>query len=151
MDNIKSQYRVKNYGEVYTPPHIVNMMLDLVDGEAEKIESKFFEPACGNGNILVEILKRKLQTVKDVSADKYEFERNMIFAIGSIYAVDLLEDNVIEARERMLKTATDFYKTVYGTEPETAYYITLGFVLCKNIQQGNTLTDDIQFMDWQKL
>ncbi len=62
-DLINSRDRVEEYGEVFTPPHLVNAMLDLVKPESERIDARFLEPACGNGNFLVEILRRKLATV----------------------------------------------------------------------------------------
>lgn len=61
---IKSKQRVADYGEVLTPRHIVNAMLDLVKQETERIDSRFLEPACGTGNFLVEVLQRKLQVVQ---------------------------------------------------------------------------------------
>ena len=63
MTQIKSKQRVANHGEVFTPPELVEEMLDLVKGETERIDSKFLEPACGSGNFLVRILQRKLDVV----------------------------------------------------------------------------------------
>jgi type I restriction-modification system DNA methylase subunit len=54
---VKTKRRVSNYGEVYTAPREVNAMLDLVKQETERIESRFLEPACGNGNFLIEVLE----------------------------------------------------------------------------------------------
>jgi hypothetical protein len=39
-------------------------MLDLVKTETERIDSRFLEPACGNGNFRAEIMRRKLAAVK---------------------------------------------------------------------------------------
>ena len=61
---IKSKKRVRNNGEVFTNEREVNAMLDLVKQETERIDSRFLEPACGNGNFLIEILRRKLEVVK---------------------------------------------------------------------------------------
>ena len=61
---IKSKTRVRDKGEVFTNPREVNAMLDLVKQETERIDSRFLEPACGNGNFLIEILIRKLEVVK---------------------------------------------------------------------------------------
>lgn len=61
---IKSRERVSRYAEVYTAEREVNAMLNLVGHESEKIDSTFLEPACGNGNFLIEILRRKLKTVQ---------------------------------------------------------------------------------------
>ena len=60
----KSKQRVADHGEVFTSEREVNAMLDLVKHETERIDSRFLEPACGNGNFLAEILRRKLNVVK---------------------------------------------------------------------------------------
>ena len=106
---IKSKKRVADHGEVFTAEREVNAMLDLVKNETERIDSRFLEPACGDGNFLVEILRRKLEIVEKehkptgkISGQRYEdYERNAIKAIMSIYGVDLLQDNVIACRERL--------------------------------------------------
>ena len=59
-DQVKSRKRVTDHGEVFTAQREVNAMLDLVKQETGRIDSRFLEPACGTGNFLVEILKRKL-------------------------------------------------------------------------------------------
>ena len=64
MSLVKSKQRVADHGEVFTPPGMVEAMLDLVKAEAERIDSRFLEPACGSGNFLVPVLQRKLATVE---------------------------------------------------------------------------------------
>ena len=61
---VKSKQRVADHGEVFTAEREVNAMLDLVKQETERIDSRFLEPACGDGNFLSEILRRKLAVVK---------------------------------------------------------------------------------------
>jgi len=61
---IKSRKRVSERGEVFTAEREVNAMLDLVKQEIERIDSRFLEPACGNGNFLVDILRRKLEVIR---------------------------------------------------------------------------------------
>src|SRR5947199_9054698 len=56
MSLVKSKQRVADHGEVFTPPWMVEAMLDLVKGETERIDSRFLEPACGTGNFLVRVL-----------------------------------------------------------------------------------------------
>lgn len=74
MSLFKSRQRVADHGEVFTPPWMVEAMLDLVKGETERIDSRFLEPACGSGNFLVPILKRKLAAV-ELKFGKSEFEK----------------------------------------------------------------------------
>ena len=64
MELVKSKQRVADHGEVFTPTALVEAMIDLVAGEAERIDSRFLEPACGDGNFLIPVLTRKLGTVK---------------------------------------------------------------------------------------
>ena len=59
MNLIKSKKRVADHGEVFTPPWMVEAMLNLVKDETERIDSRFLEPACGSGNFLLRVLQRK--------------------------------------------------------------------------------------------
>ena len=91
MNNIKSKQRVADHGEVLTGLREVNAMLNLVQQEADRIESRFLEPACGNGNFLAEILVRKLRVVeKRYAKSQLEFERYAVLAVSSIYGIDIL-------------------------------------------------------------
>ena len=99
---VKSRNRVTDHGEVFTAEREVNAMLDLVIHETERIESRFLEPACGNGNFLSEILSRKMRVVEQrYGKNQLEFERYSVVAVGSIYGVELLSDNAKECRERL--------------------------------------------------
>lgn len=95
----KSKQRVADHGEVFTAEREVNAMLDLVKQETERIDSRFLEPACGDGNFLAEILRRKLAVVKSrYGKNTDDYERYAVIAITSIYGVDILQDNVEECR-----------------------------------------------------
>jgi len=97
-----SKQRITEYGEVFTNPREVNAMLDLVRQETERIDSRFLEPACGDGNFLAEILRRKLAVVKRKYAKSpTDYEKNAVLAASSIYGVDILQDNVEACRARM--------------------------------------------------
>ena len=99
---VKSKQRVADHGEVFTNEREVNAMLDLVKIESERIDSRFLEPAMGDGNFLVEVLKRKLNSVdKKYKSVQFEWERYAVIAISSIYGVDILHDNAIECRNRL--------------------------------------------------
>src|ERR1700712_5692988 len=74
MSLIKSKHRVADHGEVFTPAWMVAAMLDLVKDETERIDSRFLEPACGSGNFLVQVLRRKLAAVQ-LKYGKSDFER----------------------------------------------------------------------------
>jgi hypothetical protein len=102
-NQVKSRQRVADHGEVFTNEREVNAMLDLVKHETERIDSRFLEPACGNGNFLVAVLRRKLVEVeRRYSSSQLEFERYSIVAVSSLYGIDLMPDNVTECINRLL-------------------------------------------------
>ena len=138
---IKSKKRVADFGEVYTNEREVNAMLDLVKAEAEKITSTFLEPACGNGNFLVEILRRKLKSVaRTYGHDADEFRLHMIEAVSSIYGVDIQADNVQESRKRLLDICCMEYAESYAENLSDGTIKALECVMERNIICGNTLT-----------
>ena len=97
---VKSRQRVADHGEVFTAEREVKAMCDLVKQETERIDSRFLEPACGDGNFLAEILARKLAVVKKkYRRSSYDWERNSLLALGSIYGVDILADNAQACRD----------------------------------------------------
>ena len=138
-DQVKSKKRVTDHGEVFTAQREVNAMLDLVKQETERIDSRFLEPACGTGNFLVEILKRKLAVVEQrYSKSQIEYERYAILAISSIYGVDILQDNVQTCRDRLLGIFTHFYQKNYK-ELKSDFLRSAEFILSKNILWGDAL------------
>ncbi len=148
---VKSSDRVRNHGEVLTARREVEAMLDLVKNESERIDSRFLEPACGDGNFLVAILERKLKTVASrYRTKKADFEVQMLSALASIYGIDLLEDNVQIARNRMFEIACDCYKNSLKTKPDEQFQNIMKFILSKNILQGDSLNgiDKIVFTQW---
>ena len=134
---IKSKERVAVFGEVFTPKNIVDDMLDLVKEESYRIDSTFLEPACGNGNFLVEILRRKLETAKN---DLETFERNVFVALSSTYGIDIQLDNVEESKARMLGVVKDTYKDL-GIEPSELALKTYVYIMDRNIIWGDALTE----------
>lgn len=99
MSLFKSRQRIADHGEVFTPPWLVQAMLDLVKHETERIDSRFLEPACGSGNFLVQILRRKLTAV-ELRYGKSDFERRHYALLGlmCIYGIELLADNLAFSR-----------------------------------------------------
>lgn len=148
---VKSASRVREHGEVLTARREVEAMLDLVKNESERIDSRFLEPACGDGNFLGAILERKLKIVSSkYRSKKADFEVQMISALGSIYGIDLLEDNVELAQERMFEIACNCYKESLKVNPDEDFKKIIKFILKKNILQGDSLNeiDKIVFTQW---
>jgi hypothetical protein len=142
MNLIKSKQRVADHGEVFTPPWLVEKMLDLVKGETERIDSRFLEPACGSGNFLVPILQRKLAAV-EFKFGKSDFEKRHHALLGLMccYGIELLADNIAECRANMLEVFADLYRAA-------------SHVLSLNLVHGDAMTmravDDapIRVVEW---
>ncbi len=138
---IKSKERVADYGEVLTPPHIVNAMLDLVKQETERIDSRFLEPACGTGNFLIEVLERKLKTVeKRYRKSQLDYERYAVLAVSSLYGIDILEDNAEECRQRLFHAFDSAYIACFGEKTKTACRESVRYILKRNVIHGDALT-----------
>lgn len=88
---IKSNTRVKFLGEVFTPQELVDVILDSFPQEEFTTNQRFLDPACGNGNFLVEVVSRKKGL--GISGSKNA---------STIYGVDIMEDNVLECKKRIL-------------------------------------------------
>jgi len=155
--SITSRKRVTDHGEVFTSEREVNAMLDLVKQETERIDSRFLEPACGDGNFLSEILNRKLLIVKSrYGKSQKELDKYSLVAITSIYGVELLEDNTKRCRERLFEIFLDWYNTVSNGQQNEQLFNCVKFVLSKNIIHGDALTlktvgdteEPIVFSEW---
>lgn len=137
----KSKERVREHGEVFTAEREVKAMCDLVKDETERIDSRFLEPACGDGNFLAEILKRKLAVVrKKYGKSPLDYEKNSLLAASSIYGVDILQDNVIACRARMFDIWNREYTAVCKKECDDQTREAVRFILSRNIVCGNALT-----------
>ena len=137
---VKSKRRVADHGEVFTNEREVNAMLDLVKQETERIESRFLEPACGNGNFLAEILRRKLKVVDSrYGKSQSEWERYAVIAVSSIYGVDILEDNALECRDRLFQIFNEHYTRLFRGECNGACRRSIRFLFERNILWGDAL------------
>lgn len=137
----KSKKRVADHGEVFTGEREVNAMLDLVKQETERIDSRFLEPACGDGNFLAEILRRKLAVVKSrYGKNAADYERYAVIAVSSIYGVELLQDNTEECRKRMFEIFDKEYKANCRKEANEETRKAVHHILRHNILCGDALT-----------
>ncbi len=133
--------RIIDHGEVFTPPELVNHMLDLVAHECERVDSRFLEPACGDGNFLAEVLRRKLLTVDRKHAHNSEkWARDATLAVSSLYGIDLLADNIAACGVRLLEVVRDAHVTRFKTPLPEAVACAIAYILSKNIVQGDALT-----------
>jgi len=148
---VKSRKRVADHGEVFTPPWMVEAMLDLVKDETERIDSRFLEPACGSGNFLVQVLRRKLAAV-ELRYGRSDFEKRhyALFALMCVYGIELLPDNIAECRANMLEILADFLAIADSDD----LYLAASHVLSQNLVHGDALTmltgdgRPITFAEW---
>ncbi len=151
MSLIKSKKRVADHGEVFTPPWLVERMLDLVKGESERIDSRFLEPACGSGNFLVRILQRKLDTV-ELKYGRSRFDKHMygLVALASCYGIELLADNIAECRANMLALFSEYMSVT----PDDDAWHAASHLLSLNLIHGDALSmlaadgGPITFVEW---
>lgn len=157
---IKSRQRVKDHAEVFTDIREVNAMLDFVsdafpdENSPRRVTERFLEPACGNGNFLVEILRRKLEHIDaslfeampDVEARRIAWEHLTVAALASVYGVDIQEDNILEARKRMDAVLLEhFHANAPMARCTNAFAPAVLAVLDTNIVHADWLHDRI---DW---
>lgn len=132
---------MQEHGEVFTNEREVNAMLDMVKQETERIDSRFLEPACGDGNFLAEVLRRKLDVVDSrYKRSPREWEKYCFVAVGSVYGVELLHDNAAACRDRLYSIVEERYQRVVKRGPNPDFLDAIGFVLERNILNGNALS-----------
>lgn len=157
---VKSKKRVADHGEVFTNPREVNAMLDLVKDETLRIDSRFLEPACGDGNFLIEILRRKMSVVGQRYAGT-EWKKYALQAVASIYGIELLVDNAEQCRQRLYdfvvetQNVASIVKTCHDTSLQDGeFQKNVRYLLQRNIVQGDALTytaadgKPIVFSEW---
>lgn len=151
MSLVKSKQRVADHGEVFTPAWMVEAMLDIVKGETERIDSRFLEPACGDGNFLVQILRRKLAAV-ELKYGKSDFERRhyALLALMCLYGIELLTDNIAQCRANLLAIFAGYL----NLDSSDDLYRAAFYVLLQNLVHGDALTmraqgnRPITFAEW---
>ena len=78
-------------GEVFTPDSLLDEMIAMLPREIWTDSTKtFLDNSCGNGNILLYIIRKKLD-----NGSTY------LEALNTVYGVDLMADNIEECHERI--------------------------------------------------
>jgi hypothetical protein len=140
ISSVKSRQRIIDHGEVFTPPKLVNDMLDLVAHECQRIDSRFLEPACGDGNFLAEVLRRRLAVVDHrAKCAIVRWEKDALLGLACLYGIELLCDNVNECRDRLHAIFTDAYTTRFGSQARPAVLHAARHIVRTNIHQGDAL------------
>lgn len=138
---IKEKSRVSNFGEVLTSKREVLDMLNLVSSETLRLDSRFLEPACGDGNFLIEVLNFKLKILeKNYSKNQYEFEKFSVQIFTSIYGIDILKDNIISARKRLFNQYFDLYNNKFKSSINIKFLECIKYILELNLVRGDALS-----------
>lgn len=159
---IKSNKRVKEHGEVFTPKRVVKLMLNQHElyGALHSLTATFLEPAAGEGAFLTEILSRKLELANHMSSDIKGFEQNALIALTSLYGIELLVDNTELLVMHMYQVFYQEYLRQLSkyNAPENNKVLKSALTIIKaNMAQGDALTgknkngDDIIFSEWTLL
>jgi hypothetical protein len=151
MNLVKSKQRVADHGEVFTPPWLVEAMLDLVKGETERIDARFLEPACGSGNFLVPILKRKLAAVElKYGESAFEKRHYALLALMCTYGIELLADNVAECRADLLNVFAEYLGLTEGDDlyRAAARVVALNVVHADALSMHTPAKQPIAFAEW---
>lgn len=159
MKQVISQKRVRDYGEVYTNKKEVLAMLDMLESNADlntgDFKSTYLEPACGTGNFLIEILKRKIEKINSITPKRKrtEWEFNVLIAVGSLYGIDIIEDNIEICRSNLLNIVIDAYEDRYNKDVNSEFIPNINFILDKNMVCGDArsyrLSDDEPIIFWE--
>jgi hypothetical protein len=156
---IKSRERVRDLAEVYTHKREVDAMLDLVPSmfpsatDASNTDRTFLEPACGSGNFLEEILRRKLTfatTQRYGCGDRYE--HRVLRCLASVYGIDICEDNVLESRDRLRALLNSHLDLDMNTKAVSRAFVSaVEVILHTNIIRADTLTEaqTIQLVEYR--
>ena len=108
----RSEQRIRDLGEVFTPEKYVNQMLDMLD-KSVWIDTNtiFFEPTCGHGNFVEAIVKRRLNSFFK-KASRQKTKKPHFYAVANtlnnLWAIDVDKENVKLCRNRVWKTVLNF-------------------------------------------
>jgi hypothetical protein len=157
---MKSKHRVQKHGEVFTPQWVIDKMIAIpgIKEKAEDVFATFLEPSAGEGAFLLAIEEMKLQFVTD-NYRKDTWGRYALWALTSIYGIELLEDNLTAARQNMLGLFADYYEAVHDAplSQRSDLYKSARTIIWANIVQGDALThknmlgEYIKFSQWERV
>jgi len=128
-----NNHRIKEYGEVFTPPELVNEILDKLPEEVWEENKTFCDPSAGTGNFLIEIYKRKVE----------KYGHDPIKALSTIYGVELMEDNVIVCQARLMKLARQYLGEEKYNKKQIRNKVLR--IIKKNIVRADALKYDFEF------
>jgi hypothetical protein len=132
--------RTMKHGEVFTREKEITEMLNQVDAEVSRLDSRFLESACGDGNFLEAIVRARFhQILKTSSSSDIRMERDLFSSIASIYGIEILADNVESCRNRIYKITDEFLSQNYRGQNAIKIRKTIRYLISLNIVHGDAL------------
>jgi hypothetical protein len=139
MEPANKRQRIIDHGEVFTPPGLVHEMLELVADQCEREDARFLEPACGDGNFLVEVLRRRLLRTDQRYRIQRDWEPHALFGLSCLYGIEIQGDNIERCRARLLETFREHYESRYGEKSNPRVTESARVILRHNILHGDAL------------
>lgn len=128
----KNNKEGKSTAEYFTPYSIVKRMCDKVSDEDWADPKKtFLEPSCGNGQFVIYMIWNRLQHGVDWKT-----------ALKTCFALDLMQDNVDEMKEKVHKMLSQICTDTYNKASATR-------IMNKNFVCANFFTWD--FENWRPM
>jgi hypothetical protein len=115
--------------------------LEITCGEAPYLVSRY-DTVTGNIIAIKErigLLDRKLRVISENVDGEQEWVEWAKIAFKSVYGFDWQGDNVLLARENLLRTFIDYYTDKFGLSPITEYLIDFAEIISWNIWQMDGL------------
>ena len=157
-----SRQRIADHGEVFTPPGLVRDMLNLpgVADECLRVDARFLEPACGDGNFLAEVLRRRLGRVSETHPKRalIPWERDALRGLANLYGIELLPDNAGRCRARLVGVFEDLYRGRFKAKARDAVVGAARRIAAANVLLGDALSmrhpsthEPLVFTQWSML
>lgn len=134
----------QNQDDFFTNQYIVQVMCDRSEPLISDIHKKVFEPGCGTGNFLVEILQRRLRKIKPTQ----DGQMKALVALSNLYSVDIQIDYIDTTRQRLKAIIESHFSDSlldYRFIPLVDLFLQRNFLVADCLEQP----EKIQFTDWQ--
>ena len=122
--------------EVFTPKWLVKDMCDMLERENPEDDvfspwHSFLEPTCGDGNFIVEILRRKFQRCK--------CRQDYTTALRSVYGLDIQADNIAECIRRVTELCKQYFKPT----KDELQIINDHYIMCDSLKIMRMMNDEL--------
>jgi len=107
MSELSKKEKVDEFGEVFTPDHLVDDMLNMITQDQwEDPNQTFFEPSCGDGNFVVAMIKRRVESVNEPNVDD-----RIKIVLQTFCGVEIQEDNYLKTKGRIKELLLGYSQT----------------------------------------